>query len=109
LSLALRTEAVGHGVGVTVVCPSAVETPILDKGAFGSFRGRQFLLDAERTSKAYDADLLAADVLRAVARDEAILVVPARTRMGWRLSRLAPRLLNRMATRFVAEQRALGS
>jgi NAD(P)-dependent dehydrogenase (short-subunit alcohol dehydrogenase family) len=108
LSLALRTEAAGYGVGVTVVCPSAVETPILDKGAFGSFRGRQFLLDAERSTAAYDADTLAAEVLAAVARDDAILVVPGRTRMGWRLSRLAPGLLNRMATKFVAEQRALG-
>jgi NAD(P)-dependent dehydrogenase (short-subunit alcohol dehydrogenase family) len=31
LSLALRSEAVSRGVGVLVVCPSAVETPILDK------------------------------------------------------------------------------
>lgn len=106
LSLALRSEAAGHGVGVTVVCPSAVETPILDKGAFGSFRGRNYLLEAERTKVAYDADRLAADVLAAVARDQAILVVPRRTRWGWRLSRLSPGLITRMATSFVAEQRA---
>ena len=35
LSLALRSEAAAHGVGVTAVCPSAVDTPILDKGAVG--------------------------------------------------------------------------
>ena len=37
LSLALRSEAAGRGVGVLAVCPTAVETPILDKGAIGGF------------------------------------------------------------------------
>lgn len=105
LSLALRSEAVGHGVGVTVVCPSAVETPILDKGAVGSFPGRQFMLDAERSSRPYDADRLAADVLRAVAARRAILVVPFRTRFGWYLGRLSPRLMQWMLIRFVDRQR----
>src|ERR1700753_4478578 len=39
LSLALRSEAVARGVGVLAVCPGAVETPILDKGAIGGFVG----------------------------------------------------------------------
>ncbi|MHB8696273.1 MAG: SDR family oxidoreductase, partial [Solirubrobacteraceae bacterium] len=30
LSLSLRAEAATHGVGVTVVCPGAIETPLLD-------------------------------------------------------------------------------
>ena len=33
LSTTLRPEAAMHGVRVTVVCPGAIETPILDKGA----------------------------------------------------------------------------
>ena len=36
LSLALRSEAAAHGVGVTAICPAAVNTPILDKGEFGA-------------------------------------------------------------------------
>jgi NAD(P)-dependent dehydrogenase (short-subunit alcohol dehydrogenase family) len=32
LSLSLRAEAAGYGVGVTAVCPGVVDTPILDKG-----------------------------------------------------------------------------
>ena len=47
LSLALRSEAVTHGVGVLVVCPSAVETPILDKGAVGGFVGRDYFLEGQ--------------------------------------------------------------
>ena len=106
LSLSLRSEAVGHGVGVTVVCPSAVETPILDKGAVGAFPGRQFLLDAERSNGAYDASRLAQDVLRAVARERTILVVPARTKVGWVLGRMSPGLMQRMLRRFVRQQQA---
>ena len=44
LSLALRSEAAAHGVGVLAVCPSAVETPLLDKGAIGGFDGRNYFL-----------------------------------------------------------------
>ena len=44
MSLALRSEAVPRGVGVLVVCPAAVETPILDKGAVGGFVGRDYFL-----------------------------------------------------------------
>ncbi len=47
LSLALRSEAVSRGVGVLVVCPSAVETPILDKGAVGGFVGRDYFLQGQ--------------------------------------------------------------
>lgn len=106
LSLSLRSEAALHGVGVTVVCPSAVETPILDKGAVGAFPGRRFLLEAERNAAPYSPERLAADVLTAVAADRAILVVPARTRFGWFLGRMSPRLMQRMLRRFVAQQHA---
>lgn len=106
LSLSMRSEAVGHGVGVTVVCPSAVETPILDKGAVGAFPGRKFLLDAERSAAPYDPDRLAADVLKAVAADKAILVVPARTRFGWWMGRMSPALMRRMLRTFVSQQQA---
>ncbi len=47
LSLALRSEAAARGVGVLVVCPSAVETPILDKGAVGGFDGRNYFLQGQ--------------------------------------------------------------
>jgi len=106
LSLSLRSEAAGHGVGVTVVCPSAVETPILDKGAVGAFPGRRFLLEAERSAAPYPPERLATDILAAAAANRAILVVPARTRFGWFLGRMSPRLMQWMLRRFVAQQQA---
>lgn len=106
LSLALRTEAAGYGVGVTVVCPAAVDTPILDKGEIGRFRGRDYYLKGQGVRRPVDPDRLAARVLAAVVRDEPIVVEPVQARAAWRLGRLSPRFVNRMATRFVAQQRA---
>ncbi|MBH0776453.1 SDR family NAD(P)-dependent oxidoreductase [Nocardia bovistercoris] len=104
LSDALRSEAGVHGVGVTVVCPSAVETPILDKGGVGDFRGRAFLLGAEKTKHAYSPQRLAEDVLVAVARDRARVVVPRRTRIGWLLSRIAPGFIERRMADYVRQE-----
>jgi short-subunit dehydrogenase len=103
LSMALRSEAVPRGVGVLVVCPSAVETPILDKGAVGGFAGRDYFLQA---GKAYDADRLARDTLRAIERNKAILVKPTVAHAQWLLARAAPVLMNRLAMRFVSDLRS---
>jgi NAD(P)-dependent dehydrogenase (short-subunit alcohol dehydrogenase family) len=107
LSLALRSEAAAKGVGVTVVCPSAVETPILDKGSVGAFHGRDYYLKGQGLKNAYDADLLAADILRAVAANRAMVVAPRQARVAWFIGRIAPRLVQRMSIVFVARQRRL--
>jgi NAD(P)-dependent dehydrogenase (short-subunit alcohol dehydrogenase family) len=106
LSLALRTEAVSRGVGVLAVCPAAVETPILDKGAVGGFVGRDYYLRAQGVRKPYDADRLANDVLRAIVRNQALLLVPWQARVMWLMHRLAPALVNRMTIPFIQKQRA---
>jgi len=105
LSMALRSEAVPRGVGVLVVCPAAVETPILDKGAVGGFVGRDYFLQ-NQGGQAYDADRLARDTLRAIERNKAILVKPAVAHAQWLFARVAPVLMNRLAMRFVAGQRS---
>jgi NADP-dependent 3-hydroxy acid dehydrogenase YdfG len=105
LSMALRSEAVPRGVGVLVVCPAAVETPILDKGAVGGFVGRDYFLQ-NQGGKAYDADRLARDTLRAIDRNKAILVKPTVAHAQWLFARAAPVLMNRLAMRFVSEQRS---
>jgi NAD(P)-dependent dehydrogenase (short-subunit alcohol dehydrogenase family) len=106
LSLALRSEAAGRGVGVLAICPTAVETPILDKGALGGFVGRDFYRMGQRNAKFASADDLAADTLRAIERNKALLVWPRQARVAWRFARYAPGLLQRMSIGFVAKQRA---
>jgi NAD(P)-dependent dehydrogenase (short-subunit alcohol dehydrogenase family) len=105
LSLALRSEAAAHGVGVLAICPAAVETPLLDKGAVGGFVGREYYLKGQGIKTAYDADRLARDTLRAIEGNKALLVKPRRAHAAWLLARLAPGLMQRMSIRFVAGQR----
>jgi NAD(P)-dependent dehydrogenase (short-subunit alcohol dehydrogenase family) len=106
LSLALRSEAVSRGVGVLAVCPAAVETPILDKGAVGGFVGRDYYLRGQGMKTAYDPDRLARDTLNAIERNKALLVVPKRAHASWIFARLAPGLLQRLSIRFIADQRS---
>jgi NAD(P)-dependent dehydrogenase (short-subunit alcohol dehydrogenase family) len=106
LSLALRSEAVSRGVGVLAVCPAAVETPILDKGAVGGFVGRDYYLSGQGMKTAYDPDRLARDTLKAIQRNKALLVVPKRAHASWLFARLAPGLLQRFSVRFIERQRA---
>ena len=106
LSLALRSEAAGRGVGVLAICPTAVETPILDKGAIGEFVGRDFYKMGQRSSTFSSADDLAKDTLRAIEKNKALLVWPRQARQAWLFSRLAPGLLQRMSIGFVNKQRA---
>ncbi len=105
LSMALRSEAVPRGIGVLAVCPAAVETPILDKGAVGGFVGRDYFLRSQG-GKPYDADRLARDTLCAIDRNKAILIKPNVAQVQWLLARVAPVLMNRLAMRFVTGQRS---
>jgi short-subunit dehydrogenase len=105
LSLALRSEAVSRGVGVLAVCPGAVETPILDKGAIGGFVGRDYYLRGQGMKTGYDPDHLARDTLKAIKRNKALLVAPKQAYASWVFARLAPGLLQRFSIRFIADQR----
>jgi NAD(P)-dependent dehydrogenase (short-subunit alcohol dehydrogenase family) len=107
LSLALRSEAASKGVRVTAVCPSAVETPILDKGQLGRFNGRDFYLKGQGVRHPLDPDVLATQVLEAVRTDQPLLVTPWTARAAWRFGRLAPVAASRAAARFVDKQRRL--
>ncbi|MSZ75784.1 MAG: SDR family NAD(P)-dependent oxidoreductase [Actinobacteria bacterium] len=107
LSLALRSEAAGKGVGVTVVCPSAVETPILDKGHLGRFHGRDYYLKGQGIRRPLEAAVFADQVLAAVAADRAMLVTPRTARIAWRIGRFAPGFTQRASIRFVDKQRGL--
>ena len=107
LSLALRSEAAAFGVGVTAVCPSAVDTPILDKGAVGRFHGRDYYLKGQGIRRPLDPGVLADQVLVAVAENKPLLVTPLAARIAWRIGRLSPSLVAGSSIRFVARQRRL--
>jgi NAD(P)-dependent dehydrogenase (short-subunit alcohol dehydrogenase family) len=105
LSLALRSEAAAKGVGVTVVCPSAIDTPILDKGHVGMFHGRDYYLKGQGVRHPLSPEVFADQVLEAVAENRAMLVTPRTARIAWRLGRYFPGFIQRSSVRYVAKQR----
>jgi len=113
LSTSLRIEAAAHGVQVSVLCPSAIETPILDsKGPDDLPRPRKEL-NARRyltriSGRPYPPEKMAEDALRAIERNEAVIVIPTRARLTWRLSRFFPGLLSVIIARFVKAEREAG-
>ena len=107
LSLALRSEAAAHGVGVTAVCPSAVDTPILDKGAVGRFYGRDYFLKGQGVRRPLDPAVLADQILHAVMENRPLLVTPRTARIAWRIGRISPSFVAWSSIRFVAKQRKL--
>jgi len=104
LSLGLRAEAALHGVKVSVLCPGAVETPILDRLPGDDLPGtptapitaRRYLALVRQRPVAVDR--FARLALRGVERNRAIIAVPASARGLWYLQRLSPALVGRIST-----------
>ena len=95
LSKSLRVEAHRHGVRVSVICPGPIRTPILSGGVFGRLQvgadAATVLRLWERT-RPMDPRAFATRALDRVARDQAIIVLPARWKLLWYLDRLSPSL-----------------
>jgi NAD(P)-dependent dehydrogenase (short-subunit alcohol dehydrogenase family) len=112
LSKALRVEAASAGVRASVLCPGVIRTPLLSGGTHGIFvaaipeqeqraRARQMF---ERL-RPMDVRRFATKVLDQVARNRAIIIVPAWWRAFWWLDRLSPALSLFLAERLVESTR----
>jgi NAD(P)-dependent dehydrogenase (short-subunit alcohol dehydrogenase family) len=94
LSKALRAEAACLGIRVSVLCPGVIQTPILESG--GKY-GRMLIdIPTEIQQKMWEKykpmqpDLFAEQALRALAKNEAIIIIPSWWKMIWRLHRFFP-------------------
>lgn len=107
LSTSLRIEGATRGVRVSVLCPAAIDTPLLDsKNAAEIGWGpdmRRFL--TALSGPPYPVEKCAEDALAAIERNEGIIVVPGRARFGWRLGRLFPALVDTISRNAVAAER----
>jgi len=119
LSLSLRAEAAGSGVRVSVVCPTAMRTPMLDRivpedladpDAPEAVEPARYLT-SEGLPEATTPEALATQVVDEMARDHAVIVVPRSARRLWLASRLAPRTFLRVVARNarIERQRAGGA
>jgi NAD(P)-dependent dehydrogenase (short-subunit alcohol dehydrogenase family) len=88
LSLGLRAEAAARGVQVSAVCPGFVDTPLLKNMNPGlPATGTE---EPDVPGALYSSAALARDILRGVAKNQALIVAPASSRAIWRAMRLSP-------------------
>ena len=100
LSLSLRFEGADLGVKVSAACPGDMKTKIYDNMVVMNVPREQVAAWSRRTH--YPMPQLSAQdgaraILRAVARNEALIVFPAADRLIWRLYRCFPRLFYRIS------------
>lgn len=104
LSKALRAEASGYGIRVSVLCPGVIRTPLLEGGKHGVFllpselgalsdQERRFLsLQYFEKLRPMDPSLFAHRALGQLARGKAIIIFPSWWRVIWWIERASPAL-----------------
>jgi NAD(P)-dependent dehydrogenase (short-subunit alcohol dehydrogenase family)/pimeloyl-ACP methyl ester carboxylesterase len=96
LSDCLRAELAERGVGVTAICPGFVSTSIARNATFVGPDLRETAARA-LARRGYPPERVAAHVLRAVHRDQAVVAVNAEGKIGYALSRISPAATRRLA------------
>jgi short-subunit dehydrogenase len=97
LSISLRAEAAQLGVRVSVLCPGFVRTAILDGGGkYGKMlidlspEQHRHLLAMIEKFKPISPNVFAKKALNSVAKNKAIIIVPAWWKLLWWMNRLFP-------------------
>jgi len=111
LSLSLRAEAAGYGVRVSALCPSAVETPILDSDMPSDLPQPPWRPNVRRYLTAfggspYPVDELAEYTIHGVERNMPLIITPTNARIGTFLYRLFPGLVTRQFQKALATELA---
>ena len=95
LTNSLRIEAEAWGVQVNVLCPSAIETPLLHSTNPTDLPEVPWTPDAVRylsnlAAKPYPVEKMAEEALNAIEKNKAVIVIPGKARTAWLLGRLFP-------------------
>jgi short-subunit dehydrogenase len=105
-SVGLRAEAARYGVRVVTLCPSFVNTPLLDTVITGTRTAARSIRESIPpllTGHLISAEEAAAAALTGLRRSQALVVVPRRARIMWRLTRWAPGATDTVARRTARE------
>lgn len=111
LSTSLRIEAVEYGIGISVLCPAAIETPLLDsEGPLDLIDKNNWRPDFRRFltvlgGPPYPVEKLAEDAIHAIEKNKGIIVIPGRARLLWRLGRMFPALVEKACLDAVKNER----
>ncbi|WP_206504632.1 SDR family oxidoreductase [Streptomyces chrestomyceticus] len=102
LSESLRAELAGQGIGVTAICPGIVNTNITTTARFTGVSAEEEKRRQTKVARAYGLrnyppEKVADAILRAVARNEAVVPVTPEARGAHLMSRFTPRALRALA------------
>ncbi|MFF8946325.1 SDR family oxidoreductase [Streptomyces sp. NPDC014864] len=102
LSECLRAELAGRDIGVTAVCPGFVNTAITSTARFAGVGAEEERRRQKRAARLYGLrnyppEKVADAILRAVARNEAVVPVTPEARVLRAMSRFTPGALRRLA------------
>ncbi|MET9761090.1 SDR family oxidoreductase [Streptomyces sp. NPDC006372] len=102
LSECLRAELAGQGIGVTAVCPGIVNTAITSTAHFAGVDAGEEKRRRQRAARLYGLrnyppEKVAGAILRAVARNEAVVPVTPEARSARVLARFAPGVVRGIA------------
>jgi NAD(P)-dependent dehydrogenase (short-subunit alcohol dehydrogenase family) len=103
LSETLYGELKPHNVGVSCLCPSFFPTNLLSEGRFAETRMKQ-LAEREFKRSRFTADDVADAAVKAIARKQFYVMLPAEGRFYWRLKRLLPMTVLKLIARRFQEQ-----
>jgi NAD(P)-dependent dehydrogenase (short-subunit alcohol dehydrogenase family) len=111
LSTSLRLEAQARGVRVSVICPAAVDTPLLDATRLEGLPQQVWMPNLRRflqrlAGPPYPAEKLAQEALAAIERNQGVIVIPTRARILWRIARVFPAFAERVTRGPVEVERA---
>lgn len=90
LSRCLRADWAEHGVGVSVVCPGVIKTPILEHTRLRGTAESEKATFARGFKFAHSPDQVAKAVVKAASTDKGMVSVGIETQLGYHALRLAP-------------------
>ncbi|MCN9243109.1 SDR family oxidoreductase [Streptomyces sp. RY43-2] len=102
LSQCLRAEFAGRGIGVSAICPGFVHTNITSTARFAGVSHEEEKRLRKKVTRlygrrGYPPEKVAEAILRAVARDQAVVPVTPEARGALLMSRFTPRVLRAVA------------